>query len=459
MRSLRQGKAFYKDFFMLMIPMVIQQFITNLMALADTFMVGALGETELAAITIANSPFFVVQLLIFGIQSGACVLVAQYHGKGNTEAINKVLGIGLYASCLFSFVVLLIQTTVPEFVMHLLTNNESLVQPGADYSRIVCISYFFSAVSGIYIAVQRSMGNTRLGAVVLSVSGVMNVVLNWMLIFGNLGCPALGVEGAAIATTISRAFEVAAVAVYAVRDRRFRIRVSLLLRPGIAMTRDFIKYAMPVVINELLWSFATSLYTVIMGHMADNTPIIAAFTIAGNIERVLSVCMFAASGAAAIVIGREIGKGGRGSIREKAIALNAVSAALGVFSLLLVLAVRFLFAEDYIFPLMGLSRDAVGIALYMLTFLGCAMPLRAVNITNVVGVFRGGGDVRYALICDVAPIYFFCLPAAAICALVLGLDIRIVYPCMFLDEIVKVGLCVARLRSGKWINDVTREDG
>ena len=457
MHYLKQGKTFYKEYFLLMIPMVFQQFVTNFMSLADTFMVGVLGETELAAVTMANSPLFVVQLLIFGIQSGACVLVAQYHGKGNPDAINKVLGIGFYVSCAFSLIVVALELAIPESVMRVLTNNESLILPGAEYSRFVCVSYFFSAVSGIYIAVQRSMGNTKLGAVVLSASGLLNIFLNWIMIFGKFGFPAMGVAGAALATTISRVLEVAACAVYAVFDRSFRIKPALMLRPGKIIARDFAKFALPVVINETLWSAATSLYTVIMGHMADNTPIIAAYTIAGNLERVLTVCLFASSSAAAIIIGREIGKGNRDSVFGKAISLNVLSFAMGVFSMVLVFIMRFFLAEQYIFPMLGLSADAVNIGLYMLTVIGFALPLRSLNLTNVVGIFRGGGDVYFAMFTDIAPIYIFCLPVCAICALVMRLDIHIVYICMFLDDIIKVLICMPRLRSGKWINDVTRE--
>ena len=457
MHYLKQGKTFYKEYFLLMIPIVFQQFVTNFMSLADTFMVGVLGETELAAVTIANSPLFVVQLLIFGIQSGACVLVAQYHGKGNPDAINKVLGLGFYVSCAFSLIVVALELAIPESVMRVLTNNESLILPGAEYSRFVCVSYFFSAVSGIYIAVQRSMGNTKLGAVVLSASGLLNIFLNWIMIFGKFGFPAMGVAGAALATTISRVLEVVACAVYAAFDRSFRIKPALMLRPGKIIARDFAKFALPVVINETLWSAATSLYTVVMGHMADNTPIIAAYTIAGNLERVLTVCLFASSSAAAIIIGREIGRGNRDSVFGKAVSLNVLAFAMGVFSMVLVFIMRFFLAEQYVFPLLGLSADAVNIGLYMLTVIGFALPLRSLNITNVVGVFRGGGDVYFAMFTDIAPIYIFCLPACAICALVMRLDIHIVYICMFLDDIIKVLICLPRLRSGKWINDVTRE--
>ena len=458
LRDLKQEKGFYRDVLLLMLPMVFQNFITNFMSLADTFMVGALGETELAAVTMANTPFFIVQLLTFGIQSGACVLVAQYYGKGNKAAINRVLGIALYVSLFFSLVIVAISTLAPATMMRVLTNNDTLIAPGADYARVVCFAYLFGAISGIYIAVQRSMENPRLGAVVLSMSGVLNVFLNWVLIFGRLGMPQMGVMGAALATAISRGFELVVSVVYALFSKRLRLQPGLMLRPGRLISADFVRYALPVVINETLWSLGTSLYTVIMGHMPDNTPIIAAYTIAGNLDRVLSVCLFACSGAAAILIGKGIGEGKpRHTLMGQGVALNLVAVCIGVFSAVMVLLVRGLLAEKVLFPLMGLGAEAVGTAMFMLLIIAIELPFRALNITNVVGVLRGGGDVNFALLVDVAPMYVVCVPLCALCGLVLKLGIGVVYICMYLDDAVKMLLCLLRLRSGKWINNVTRE--
>ena len=204
MRLIREEKTFIREAVLLMLPMILQNFVTFSMSMADTFMVGVLGETALAAVTMANSPFYVMQLMIFGVQSGMSVLVAQYHGRGDQEAINRVMGIALFVSTTITGLLAVTAFCIPEQIMRVLTNNADLVAPGAAYTRYVGFSYFFSAISGVYIAAQRSTENPRLGAVLLTVSGALNIFLNWVLIYGKLGAPGLGCAGAAIATVISQ---------------------------------------------------------------------------------------------------------------------------------------------------------------------------------------------------------------------------------------------------------------
>ena len=459
MHLLKQERGFYRDALMLMLPLVLQNIVTNFMALADTFMVGALGEVELAAVSSANSLFYVVSLIIFGIQSGAGVLVAQYYGRGNSEAINRVMGMGYYVSLTATALVALASFFFPGQIMRVLTNNPLLWEPGADYARIAGFSYVCMAASGIYIAVQRSMENPRLGAVLLTVSGAMNIVLNYMLIYGKWGAPAMGCAGAALATLISRAFEVAVIGVYATRSRRLKLSVSMLLRPGRQIAADFTRYSLPVVLNEGFWSLATTLYTVIMGHMEGSAPILAAYTIDGNVDKMCTVALMAAGNTAAIIIGREIGRGAeRERVYSKGVSLNFVCFITGLVSMCILLVVRATLLDSFIFPLIDISSEAGSIAKYMLLIVCLVTPLRAVNVCNVVGVFRGGGDVNYALKVDIGPLYCICVPSAALCGLVFGLGIEVVYLCIAFDDLAKTILCLPHLRSGRWINSVTRSD-
>ena len=454
MRLIREEKDFIRDAILLMLPMILQNFVTFSMSMADTFMVGVLGETALAAVTMANSPFYVMQLMIFGVQSGMSVLVAQYHGRGDQEAINRVMGIALFVSTTITGLLAVTAFCIPEQIMRVLTNNADLIAPGAAYTRYVGFSYFFAAISGVYIAAQRSTENPRLGAVLLTVSGALNIFLNWVLIYGKLGAPMLGCAGAAIATLISRAFEVAVLCVYARFSRRLPLMPRALLHPGRVIAKDFAKYALPVVCNECLWSLAFSLYTVIMGHMADNAPILSAYTIAGNLQRMITPASFAAGGAAAVLIGREIGRGNRDQVQRKAWVLDALALVVGLVCMGIIALV---YATPCMVALM--EGAACDIAMYMMLIMIFVQPLSSVSLTNIVGVLRGGGDVRYAMLCDVGPLYAVCLPLAALTALVWKLDIRYVYPFMSIDMFVQLFLVIPRLRSGKWIHDVTRTAG
>lgn len=457
MHYLRQGRGFYRSAIALMLPMILQNLVTNFMALADSFMVGALGETELAAVTMANSVFYVLSLIIFGIQSGTGVLVAQYYGKGRLDAINRIMGMGYYVSLGLTALIALLAFFFPMQLMQLVTNNPDLWEPGAEYARIVGFSYVCMAFSGVYIAVQRSMENPGLGAILLTVSGALNILLNYMFIFGKWGAPAMGCAGAAVATLLSRVLEVLVVTGCFFRSKRLPVKPGLMLRPGRIIAGDFIKYSLPVVLNEGMWSLAMSLFSIIMGHMPNSTPILAAYTIAGNIDRMAAVALFAAGNATAVIIGRDIGGGDTKEIYGKGVALNFVCFVTGIISMGLLLTVRATLLDGFIFPLMDISAEAGELAKMMLAFIAVVMPLRSLNLCNIVGVFRGGGDVRYGLICDIGPLYCVCLPAAALCGLVFGLGITAVYVCICLDDFCKVFLCLPRLRSGKWINSVTRE--
>lgn len=440
-----------------MLPMILQNLVTNFMALADSFMVGALGETELAAVTMANSVFYVLSLIIFGIQSGTGVLVAQYYGKGRLDAINRIMGMGYYVSLGLTALIALLSFFFPMQLMQLVTNNPDLWEPGAEYARIVGFSYVCMAFSGVYIAVQRSMENPGLGAILLTVSGALNILLNYMFIFGKWGAPAMGCAGAAVATLLSRVLEVLVVTGCFFRSKRLPVKPGLMLRPGRIIAGDFIKYSLPVVLNEGMWSLAMSLFSIIMGHMPNSTPILAAYTIAGNIDRMAAVALFAAGNATAVIIGRDIGCGDTKEIYGKGVALNFVCFVTGIISMGILLTIRATLLDGFIFPLMDISAEAGELAKMMLAFIAVVMPLRSLNLCNIVGVFRGGGDVRYGLICDIGPLYCVCLPAAALCGLVFGLGITAVYVCICLDDFCKVFLCLPRLRSGKWINSVTRE--
>ena len=457
MNYLRQEKGFYRSALMLMLPMVLQNLVTNSMALADTFMVGMLGESELAAVTLANSPFFIVSLMTFGVQSGTSVLAAQYYGRGDRDTLSRILGMGWYASMLLTLLMGLAAVTIPEQIMHILTNNEALIAPGASYCRWVGFAYFFDAISQIYIGIQRSMENTKLGMFVLSGAGLLNIFLNWCLIFGHCGLPRMGVAGAALATTISRITKVIAVAVFMRFDKRMPLHWKLIFRPGKIIAKDFLRYALPVMINETLWSTAQSIYSVIMGHMEGSAQILSAYTISGNVDRVVAVGLFAMGASAAIIIGRDIGRGDRENIYKEAVGLMFMAVCIGVASGVITLIVRATLAEGLLFPLMGLSEGASGIAMYMLLVCALVQPLRAVTMTGVVGVFRGGGDVNTAMLIDILPAYLLAVPVTALCGLVFGFGARVVYVTMLLDELLKVILIFIRLPSRRWINDVTRE--
>ena len=197
----------------------------------------------------------------------------------------------------------------PADVLLLVTDNLRLVAIGTPYIRIVGFSYILNSLSSIYIGMQRSIENPRFGMLVFGASMLCNTVGNYVLIFGKLGFPALGVTGAAAATLLSRVVEFALAFGYALRCRTVPLQWSALLRPGREMLRRFIHYSAPVLANETLWGVGYSLITVIMGHMAASGDLIAAYTVAGSIDKLSTAGIYGIANAAAVIVGKEIGIG------------------------------------------------------------------------------------------------------------------------------------------------------
>jgi len=454
---MKRGPAFYHEVASLAVPIILQNLITNSLGLFDTFMVSRLGQTPVAAVTLANIPIFVVLLMVFGMQSGASVLISQFYGKGDQDAISRVLGIGFYLAGGINLIFGCIMFFLSEPFMALFGNDAAVVALAARYAKYVAFSFFFDGLAQVYIAAHRSMANPKLGLFILAAAMVSNTFLNWVLIFGKLGFPALGVEGAALATFISRVIEFTIALLHLILNKRFRVRLSSLLRPGGAMLHRYIRYATPVVLNETLWGLGTSLYPTIMGHMAGSADILAAFGISGNLEKVATVVVFGIAGTAAIIIGREIGAGRVEHIYDVGLALDTLAFLLGLGTGVVLVVLTFTFFAPVVYPILQLSPAAQSIATMMSVVSSAILALRSFNSTNVVGVLRGGGDVRAAAVLDLAPLWLVAVPLSALAGLVLRWDILAVYLAISTENVVKFFLGMWRLRSGAWIRDVTGE--
>lgn len=453
---MKQKPGFYRQVVMLALPIVLQNLITSALGMADTFMVGMLGEVPMAAVTLANIPLFALQMFIFGVQSGSSVLVSQYWGKQEMEAINRVLGVALWVVLVVSTLFAGVLLVCPVEFLSLFGNEPEVIALAAQYGSIAGLSYVCNAFTMMYVAAYRSMERPQLGLYILVVSMAANTFLNWVLIFGKLGAPAMGVRGAATATLIARLLEVTIVILHMMKNRFFRVHLHLLLRPGLDMTRRFLKYGGLVVCNETMWGIGTSVFPTIMGHMAGSTEILAAYTIAGNVEKITMVVAFGLASTASIIIGREVGAGRADRILDVGKSLNTLAVMSGLtLGALLMLFVR-LAAPAWVYPLFKLSPGAASVASMMMTVMALSMPLKDFNTVNIVGVLRGGGDVKAATLIDISPLWGVAIPYAALCGLVLKTTVLWVYLAFPLEQAVKFFVGIHRLRSGRWVRDLTR---
>ena len=450
MKKMFKDKDFLRLLAVIALPIAAQNLITFAIQMMDTIMLGAVGQTQLTAASLANQPFFVFTILTFGLASGASVLNAQYWGKGQVEPIRLVTALVLKVAFAFSVVLSVLILLFPEQVMRIYTPEEAVIREGVKYLQIIVFTYVIYGVTATYISTLRSIASIRIAVVVYLTSLCVNVFLNWVLIFGNLGAPAMGIEGAALATLIARLTEFVITVIYAFFiDKKLKLRPRHFLKNDWALTRDYFRHGLPVVFNELLWSVGVSVQSMILGRLGE--AVVSASQIASVVQQFATVFVFGIANAAAVIIGNAVGEGNLEKAGQRAEWLKAVSLAVGVFSAGMILLIRPLAVSFYNVPdtTKELAGGMVAIQAVIVFFV-------SITAVGIVGILRGGGDTRFALCTDLCTLWLVALPAGLLTAFVFRLPVLLVYAAIKLDEPVKVAVIFWRLRNRNWIKNVTR---
>ena len=278
---------FRKKLLHLMIPISLQQLMMALVNASDAFMLGFVSQDALSAVSLAGQIQFVYSLFLFAITAGVSIFAAQYWGIRNKRAVEKTLGIGLAFSVLLSLPFTIGATFFPEQLMRAFASDPVLIADGAEYLRVVGVSYLLLSVSQIYLCILKNCGNAVLSAVISSVSVVINIILNAAFIFGIGFFPKMGIAGAAIATVIAKVIELAWALLVMMKKDSVKIRLGWAIRPDKVLLRDFWKYTAPILGDELMWGLGFTMYSVIMGHMGSDA---AAANSIANIVKNLVIC-------------------------------------------------------------------------------------------------------------------------------------------------------------------------
>ncbi len=441
-------KEYYSALIRIGLPIIIQNFLMSSLNMLGVLMIGQLGETEVAAVGLANQLFFLLSLLLFGISSGASLFTAQLWGRRDTTSIHKVLGLALTLGLSFSSLFALVGIVFPRLFLSFYTQDPLVITLGSQYLRIVGFSYLATSVTYGFANILRSVENARLPMYVSIGALGLNMALNFLLIFGELGFPAMGVRGAAAATLVARVLEasVLVAAAYLLRTP-LAARFSQLLAFNRTFLRHYFSTALPVVFNESLWALGISIYNAIYAHIGTNS--VAAVNIASTVESMAFVLFIGIANAAAIVIGGRIGSGEE----HKASTYARRTLVLGVLGAVLV-GLTIFASKDLILSLYKVSADTALNARNILIILSFALWVRASNMIIVVGVLRSGGDTRFSFVLDVGTVWFIGIPLALFGAFVLHLPVYGVVLMVMGDEIAKFCIGIWRVSTGKWINNL-----
>ena len=459
-KALKRDRAFYGYLLRLTGPIALQNLITFSLGLIDTLMVSQLGNNEMAAVTAANVPVFLLISIVFGVQSGVGILISQYWGKKDLPSISRAIGVAAGLGVALALVIALALFLWPVQIMDLMSNKHHLSLLGAPYLRVIGFSYVFNMLSSIYVSAQRSVENASFGMKLFGMSTVLNTGMNYLLIFGKCGFPMLGVEGAAIATLLSRVAEFAVCLFCALRSRVIPLDLKALFRPGWEMLRRFVKYASPVMANELFWGLGNSLLTVILGHMTISVEFLAANAVMGNLNRLFLVVCFGLGAATAVIVGKAIGEGkSHQEVLDLSHTLLWVTILVGLALAAVALVLVPLLFQPIVFPLFKLYDQTAQIATALAVTGFASIPLHAYSITAVTGVLRAGGDVFCSAALDISPQWLVALPLTAVMALVLNASCWWVAAAVQAESLLKCPLCWYRIRKGRWIHDVTLPEG
>ena len=434
-----------------MLPMVAQNLITLAAQMMDSLMLGKIGQTELSASSLANQPFFIFNLLIFGMASGSSVLNAQFWGKRDTRSIKIVISICLKVALTVSILLGAAVMIFPETVMRIYTNDPEIIAAGIEYLRIIGWCYIFFGLSNTLLTTIRSVGIVRIAVIDSIFSLVCNISLNYILIFGHLGFPAMGIRGAALATVITRIGDAAIVLFYVlVLDKKLRFRPRDFLDFDMRLLKNYLKNGLPVAFNEVFWSVGVSIQSMVLGRLGSS--VVSASQIASIVHQFSTVLIFGVANAAAIIIGNDIGAGQMDRAKDRVFKFRIIAIFLGLFAAGLILLLSGPVVSFYNVP-----DETKTLAIEMLRILSVIVIFIAQTGIGVVGLLRGGGDPRFALFVDLFGLWVIATPAALLSAFVFKAPVLVVYACTRLDEPVKLLMILWRMRNSHWMKDVTGE--
>lgn len=446
-----KDKSFYKTLFFIAVPIALQNLITFGINMMDTVMLGQLGDTVISASSLAGQPFFIFTILTYGIAGGASVLSSQYWGKGDVATVRRIVSIALRFAMLCSVVFTLLILLFPEAVMRIYTKDPKIIEYGADYLRIVGYIYLFFGISNTFVTVIRSMETVAVSVVSNIITFATNVFFNWIFIFGALGAPALGIKGAAIGTLIARIVEFCILTGYAlIFDKKLRFRLRDLADWNSVLIRDFFRYSVPVILNELMWAVGASIQAMIFGRISEAA--VAANSIVSIVQQLATITIFGVANAAAVMVGKAIGAGDNKRSKEIAFTLSFVSMGFDLLS-----GVGILLLRDVVVSFYNVSDQVKLLAGQLMIVTAVIVFFISLSALYIVGVLRGAGDSTFNLAVDLSTLWLISVPLGILAGLVLQLPVPFVYLFFKMDEPAKVIFCLLRLKSGKWIRNVTRE--
>lgn len=433
----------------MVIPLTLQNLVTSSVNLLDNLMIGSLGESPLAGVAMANKVFFVYNLMMFGVCSGAIVFFSQFWGKKDEKGIKNVMSVGFTLAVSLALIFTLGAVLIPDKLMYLLTGGDTeIMSYGCGYLRISAIGYIFFGLSFVMGAGLKSIERPKTALMGSVVSLIVNGSLNYILIFGKLGFPALGVKGAAIATVTARICEFAVVFIGMSKHRRLffgNLKEMYSFEKG--FLKGYIRASLPVFFNESLWGIGVTIYGAVIARMGSGPA--AAYSIVGTVENMLFATVFGTATAAGVITGKEVGARRRDEALNKSRFFHLASLAQGI-----VIGVVLILIAPKITRLFEMTPETRSMCVDMLRICGCFMIPKSYSLLAIVGTMRSAGDTVFCMVCDVGGVWFIGVPLVMLTGIALHFPASLVLTASYVEEVVKCIAVRIRLKNDNWIHDL-----
>ena len=440
--------SFYKKVAKIAVPIALQGLITTGVNMMDTIMVGAVGETQLSAVSLANQFISIFQIFCMGIGMGASVLVARYFGMKDNQSLKKTITIMLRL-CLAMATLFCVGTILfPRQIMQIYTVEQDIITYGIKYLRYSIVSYFFLGLSLTCTIVLRNVNQVKIPLYTSIGAFFVNVGANYIFIFGKLGAPKMGVAGAALGTLIARVFEFVIICGYLlVIDKQIAYRIKDLFAKVGNLWKEYIRISIPVLVSDGILALGNNSVAMVIGRLGES--FVAANAVTAVAQQLSSVMIQGFSQAGAIVTGYTLGEGDREKAHRQGYAFLGVGLVFGTIAAGILLLISAPLIRAY-----NLSPETQAIARELMWSIAIIIVFQATNSIMTKGVLRGGGDTKMLMLADNVFLWVASIPLGIVAGLILHLPAFWIYFALKIDQVLKAIWCVIRLRSGKWIKKI-----
>lgn len=444
-----KDKEFYSKLFRLTLPISLQSLMLASVAAADTFMLGNVEQNMMSAVSLATQVQFVQNMIIFAAVGATSILGAQYWGKNDKRSVNDIFCLCLKVCGFVSFVFFALCVFCPQVLMSIFTNDSELIVIGCRYLRIAGWSYLLTGFIECYLTVMKISDKAKHSAAISSATVILNIILNAVFIFGLFGLPAMGVQGAALATLISRVIEFLWAVFISFRKDFISPDAKSLFSMNRTLALDFTKCALPLLGAGLLWGVGFTSYTAFMGHLGQAAA--AANSIAAVVRDLVCCACNGIASAAGIIVGNELGAGNLEKGKKYGIRLAKISFVLGFASTFVMFALT-----PFVVHFLKLSQEAHGLLVGMMCIMAVYMIGRCVNTVIINGVFSAGGDTLFDMYSLAVCMWGIAVPLAFLGTFLFHWNVLVIYACTCLDEVGKIPWVLHHFRRYKWVKDLTR---